>query len=256
MKIKIDDMDIEGTPEEIISYISLSKNKEKNVSALPVVFDRFNDKIEKSDNIVNTAFEYYKKGFSMYASLQKAGMKGHNNRLQKGLKLMILANGMKIVKFQSPKNKNMRPFRKLCSQDSILRKRGKFLISRVNTYMKYQNLSREEAFKRACEEWNDNRHLYHKKIVKSDIKDFPEILSDKTQNNLLQDVLKNIVANGTKMTFYNEGAMLGAETPEQWNLLLNSIVKKSAEITECFFAKGKFYIELIGKSTELRYKKS
>lgn len=265
MKIKIDGWDIEGTPEEIRTYISLIKPS-ANLTELATVssqryasvssFASISKKIDY-DKLLFTALEYYKKGFSIDMSLKKSGMKGQNNKAKKLFSQLILDNGLKILKHRFPPKENkIHNLRASCSQDSILRKRGKFLTSRANTYMKYQNLSREEAFRRACDEWNVKEHLYHKKTIKSDIKDFPEILNDRTQNTLLHDVLKNIVANGTKMTYFNEGNMLGAETPEQWNLLLNTIVKKSADICDCFFSKGKFYIELIGKGTELRYKKN
>ena len=134
--------------------------------------------------------------------------------------------------------------------------------------MKVMNMTRQKAMIMASDEWNSNQGYNRQNKNRQDksqskpkhlsfvVPSFPKIFGDNTKNGLLQDILRNMIANDTKMTSFNDGRILDVTSKEEWMGLLNILTRKSDEICKYFnVTGGKFKIILNGNLQMLVYSK-
>lgn len=148
-----------------------------------------------------------------------------------------------------------KPEQKRAGDYSKQRARMKFIHSRIRTLVRENAMDFGKAQRIAIQEWNQ-----HGKVVKVDLDQAskksllpPRILPGVETNKLLIDVLQNIIANNGRMTYANEGSMLGCSDYSSWQWMMQTIMSRSGEISKYFNVVNKFKYEKYGNTTSIVY---
>lgn len=253
MKAKIDGIEIEGTVDEILNVIGkigtkqiskpqntllqtdIDKNKYKRMrsSKIASLYEKAAELVKNHGYSINRAavemFPHRKSiGGSDYDSIRK-----------------ILKDG--ITKDDYQRHNKISPERQM-----YLKRRGTWLTTRAVELQHKLNIPYFEALKIAQREYSTNEKKSDNKITINNEMIVPQFFNDE-RNQLFIDILRNCIANHSKITYFNEGKMLGLETSEDWNVFISSVLISFDKICKYFNCYNKFGIEWQGNHKYIYY---
>ena len=269
---------IEGSPEEIATFLKLQRDtKQRPTKTTPTIAQQIaKDEEPKIKKIYATR----KKKRKLRTQEQTAILLEKAKRLAKRRKLsasraciMIfgyantpIINDIKkyieketgkpykakgrVAKYKKIKSSGKKPraYTLNTEQISAKRKRMNFIHSRIKTLMHNNAMNYNKAFKIASEEYQNKGKTIRVATTK------PYVAENKSVNDSVLDVLKHIVQNGNgKMMYDPDGKMLGLNL-ESWRSLTENIFAQFHNLSAYFGVPNKFkVIRQDHRSTVIKY---
>lgn len=269
MKVLIDGQMYEGTVEEIVEMKHLLEKK-KSIIYRHIEHNKKNIEVSHKPKIGRPGIsdddtryleviEYYKKGWPLSKGIKKYFGSVNMPQINR-MKKLLKEKGIKYEK-RRIKHKSLNKKGEVIStlkRPDIRIARCKFINSRCSYLMKNMNYTREKAYTIASQEWEQ-----HGKQIKLPVKiepattfeyDEPPQLLNGDNNNLLLDVIKNVIANHGKITYYNDGKMFGVTNRYEWEMFIKNIMSKSEQICKYFSVPNNFIIQIEGNIIVIKYK--
>jgi hypothetical protein len=251
MKAVVNGIEVEGTVDEIVD---LKIKLEIETVEETVVNKQYIKRLKKSQKIrkcgpsfdhkekIQEAIPFYLKGYSMSRSLRIIGINPYGALIEEYrgelAKRGIVAECRKLKKGMKTK------FRSNKGWTKDKRERAAKRLREVNAIHYGRNIPLKQAWAiyNSRERLRIPTHLQgkikqKKYMPKKDIYIYMETISNQP---LFRSVVKEVIKNGSTMTYKNDGYVLGIKNRQSWSVFVSEFMKNAFKISMYFGVNNRF----------------